>query len=93
MDAVVRSLARGYALYIIVANRASAPESELGTGHSKLSKYIPLPHRVTIHRLDMSAMKLSFYVLIVCAVSMVTTSAGSMSALPISVSSPADVFL
>lgn len=63
--------ALSYALYIIVANRASAPESELGTGHSKLSKYIPLPHRVTIHRLDMSAMKLSFYVLIVCAVSMV----------------------
>lgn len=63
--------ALSYALYIIVANRASAPESELRTGHSKLSKYIPLPHRVTIHRLDMSAMKLSFYVLIVCAVSMV----------------------
>lgn len=63
--------ALSYALYIIVANRASAPESELGTSHSKLSKYIPLPHRVTIHRLDMSAMKLSFYVLIVCAVSMV----------------------
>lgn len=63
--------ALSYALYIIVANRASAPESELGTGHCKLSKYIPLPHRVTIHRLDMSAMKLSFYVLIVCAVSMV----------------------
>ena len=63
--------ALSYALYIIVANRASAPESELGTGHSNLSKYIPLPHRVTIHRLDMSAMKLSFYVLIVCAVSMV----------------------
>ena len=63
--------ALSYALYIIVANRASAPKSELGTGHSKLSKYIPLPHRVTIHRLDMSAMKLSFYVLIVCAVSMV----------------------
>ncbi len=63
--------ALSYALYIIVANRASALESELGTGHSKLSKYIPLPHRVTIHRLDMSAMKLSFYVLIVCAVSMV----------------------
>lgn len=63
--------ALSYALYIIVANRASAPESELETGHSKLSKYIPLPHRVTIHRLDMSAMKLSFYVLIVCAVSMV----------------------
>lgn len=63
--------ALSYALYIIVANRASAPESELWTGHSKLSKYIPLPHRVTIHRLDMSAMKLSFYVLIVCAVSMV----------------------
>lgn len=63
--------ALSYALYIIVANRASAPESELGTGHSKLSKYIPLPHRVTIHRLDMSAMKLSFYVLIVCAVSIV----------------------
>ena len=63
--------ALSYALYIIVANRASAPESELGTRHSKLSKYIPLPHRVTIHRLDMSAMKLSFYVLIVCAVSMV----------------------
>ena len=63
--------ALSYALYIIVANRASAPESERGTGNSKLSKYIPLPHRVTIHRLDMSAMKLSFYVLIVCAVSMV----------------------
>lgn len=63
--------ALSYALYIIVANRASAPESELGTGHNNLSKYIPLPHRVTIHRLDMSAMKLSFYVLIVCAVSMV----------------------
>lgn len=63
--------ALSYALYIIVANRASAPESELGTSHSRLSKYIPLPHRVTIHRLDMSAMKLSFYVLIVCALSIV----------------------
>ncbi len=58
--------ALSYALYIIVANRASAPESELGAGHNRLSKYIPLPHRVTIHRLNMSAMKLSFYVLIVC---------------------------
>ena len=63
--------ALSYALYITVANRASAPESELGTSHSRLSKYIPLPHRVTIHRLDMSAMKLSFYVLIVCALSIV----------------------
>ena len=62
--------ALSYALYIIVANRASAPESELGASHNRLSKYI-LPHRVTIHRLDMSAMKLSFYVLIVCSVSMV----------------------
>jgi len=32
--------ALSYALYIIVANRASAPESELGTGHSKLSKLL-----------------------------------------------------
>lgn len=61
--------ALSYALYIIVANRASAPESELGASHNRLSKYIPLPHRVTIHRLDMSAMKLSFYVLIVCTAS------------------------
>lgn len=63
--------ALSYALYIIVANRASAPESELGASHNRLSKYMPLPHRVTIHRLDMSAMKLSFYVLIVCALSIV----------------------
>ncbi len=63
--------ALSYALYIIVANRASAPESELGASRNRLSKYIPLPHRVTIHRLDMSAMKLSFYVLIVCALSIV----------------------
>ncbi len=63
--------ALSYALYIIVANRASAPESKLGSSHSKLYKYIPLPHRVTIHRLDMSALKLSFYVLIVCAASIV----------------------
>ncbi len=61
--------ALSYALYIIVANRASAPESELEASHNRFSKY--LPHRATIHRLDMSAMKLSFYVLIVCAVSMV----------------------
>ena len=63
--------ALSYALYIIVANRASAPESELGNSHNRLSKYIHLPHRVTIHRLEMSAMKLSFYVLIVCAMSIV----------------------
>lgn len=63
--------ALSYALYIIVANRASAPESELGTSHNRLARFIPMPHRVSIHRLDMSAMKLSFYVLIVCAVSMV----------------------
>ncbi len=61
--------ALSYALYIIVANRASAPQSELEASHNRFSKY--LPHRATIHRLDMSAMKLSFYVLIVCAVSMV----------------------
>ena len=61
--------ALSYALYIIVANRASAPESELEASHNRFSKY--LPHRATIHRLDMSAMKLSFYVLIVCAVSMI----------------------
>lgn len=61
--------ALSYALYIIVANRASAPQSELESSHNRFSKY--LPHRATIHRLDMSAMKLSFYVLIVCAVSMV----------------------
>ena len=61
--------ALSYALYIIVANRASAPESGLGASHNRFSKY--LPHRATIHRLDMSAMKLSFYVLIVCAVSMI----------------------
>ncbi len=61
--------ALSYALYIIVANRASAPESGVETSHNRFSKY--LPHRATIHRLDMSAMKLSFYVLIVCAVSMV----------------------
>lgn len=61
--------ALSYALYIIVANRASAPESGLEASHNRFSKY--LPHRATIHRLDMSAMKLSFYVLIVCAVSMV----------------------
>ncbi len=61
--------ALSYALYIIVANRASAPESELGASHNRFSKY--LPHRATIHRLDMSAMKLSFYVLIVCAMSMI----------------------
>ena len=60
--------ALSYALYIIVANRASAPQSELEASHNRFSKY--LPHRATIHRLDMSAMKLSFYVLIVCAVSM-----------------------
>lgn len=63
--------ALSYALYIIVANRASAPESKLGSSHNRLSKYIPLPHRVTIHRLEMSAMKLSFYVLIVCTLSIV----------------------
>ena len=63
--------ALSYALYIIVANRASAPESELENSHNRLSKYIPLPHKVTIHRLEMSAMKLSFYVLIVCALSIV----------------------
>lgn len=63
--------ALSYALYIIVANRASAPESEIGASHNRLSKYIPLPHRVTIHRLDMSAMKLSFYVLIVCTASII----------------------
>lgn len=61
--------ALSYALYIIVANRASAPESGLEASHNRFSKY--LPHRATIHRLDMSAMKLSFYVLIVCSVSMV----------------------
>lgn len=61
--------ALSYALYIIVANRASAPQSELEASHNRFSKY--LPHRATIHRLDMSAMKLSFYVLIVCAVSMI----------------------
>lgn len=61
--------ALSYALYIIVANRASAPESGLEASHNRFSKY--LPHRATINRLDMSAMKLSFYVLIVCAVSMV----------------------
>ncbi len=61
--------ALSYALYIIVANRASAPESGLEASHNRFSKY--LPHRATIHRLDMSAMKLSFYVLIVCAVLMV----------------------
>ena len=61
--------ALSYALYIIVANRASAPESELKGSHNRFSKY--LPHRASIHRLDMSAMKLSFYVLIVCAVSMI----------------------
>lgn len=61
--------ALSYALYIIVANRASVPESGLEASHNRFSKY--LPHRATIHRLDMSAMKLSFYVLIVCAVSMV----------------------
>jgi len=61
--------ALSYALYIIVANRASAPESDLEASHNRFAKY--LPHRVTIHRLDMSAMKLSLYVLIVCAVSMV----------------------
>ena len=48
--------ALSYALYIIVANRASAPESELGTSHNRLSRFIPMPHRVSIHRLDMSAM-------------------------------------
>ena len=63
--------ALSYALYIIVANRASAPESELTSSHNRLTRFIPMPHRVSIHRLDMSAMKLSFYVLIVCAVSMV----------------------
>lgn len=61
--------ALSYALYIIVANRASAPESELETSHNRFSKY--LPHRATIHRLDMSAIKLSFYVLIVCAMSII----------------------
>lgn len=61
--------ALSYALYIIVANRASAPESELGASHNRLARFIPLPHRVSIHRLEMSAMKLSFYVLIVCTLS------------------------
>ena len=61
--------ALSYALYIIVANRASAPESKLEASHNRFAKF--LPHRAIIHRLDMSAMKLSFYVLIVCAVSMV----------------------
>lgn len=63
--------ALSYALYIIVANRASAPESELGSSHNRLTRFIPMPHRVSIHRLEMSAMKLSFYVLIVCALSIV----------------------
>lgn len=66
---LVMASALSYALYIIVANRASAPETELETSHNRFSKY--LPHRATIHRLNMSAMKLSFYVLIVCAVSIV----------------------
>lgn len=61
--------ALSYALYIIVANRASAPESELGSSHNRLARFLPLPHRVSIHRLEMSAMKLSFYVLIVCTLS------------------------
>ncbi len=68
---LVMASALSYALYIIVANRASAPDSEREASHNRLTKYIPLPHRVTIHRLEMSAMKLSFYVLIVCALSIV----------------------
>ena len=63
--------ALSYALYIIVANRASAPESELKGSHNRLARIIPLPHSVSIHRLEMSAMKLTFYVLIVCALSIV----------------------
>lgn len=66
--------ALSYALYIIVANRASAPESELKNTHNRLTKYIPVPHRATIHRLNMSAMKLSLYVLMVCALSIVAFS-------------------
>lgn len=68
---LVMASALSYALYIIVANRASVPDSEREASHNRLTKYIPLPHRVTIHRLEMSAMKLSFYVLIVCALSIV----------------------
>lgn len=68
---LVMASALSYALYIIVANRASASESERKASHNRLTKYIPLPHKVTIHRLEMSAMKLSFYVLIVCALSIV----------------------
>lgn len=68
---LVMASALSYALYIIVTNRASASESERENSHNRLSKYIPLPHRVAIHRLEMSAMKLSFYVLIVCAMSIV----------------------
>ena len=63
--------ALSYALYIIVANRASAPEAELKGSHNRLARIIPLPHSVSIHRLEMSAMKLTFYVLIVCALSIV----------------------
>ena len=66
---LVMASALSYALYIIVVNRASAPESELEASHNRFSKY--LPHRASIHRLEMSAMKLSFYVLIVCALSIV----------------------
>ncbi len=66
--------ALSYAIYIIVANRTSIPEAEFESTHSKLSKHIPLLHRSVVHRLNMSAMKLSLYVLMVCAITCVAFS-------------------
>lgn len=56
-----------YALYIIIANRASAPEGD----NNHVSKYFTVPHRAIIHHLEMSSMKLSFYVLLVGAIFLV----------------------
>ena len=59
-----------YALYIILANRASCDRSE--DDHSRLTNYFsPVLHRSVVHRLDMSSMKLSFYVLLVGAIFLV----------------------
>lgn len=59
-----------YAFYIILANRAS---DERNAGHhSRLTNYFsPTLHRSVVHRLDMSSMKLSFYVLLVGAIFLV----------------------
>ncbi len=57
-----------YAFYIILANRAAQTDGR----HSRLTNYFsPVLHRSVVHRLDMSSMKLSFYVLLVGAIFLV----------------------